>query len=82
MSETELSEILRNMYRNAPRGEQKTAIHLFGIRYAAELTALPVSINAVAKISGIGDSYYTEIRNGMRLAKYVDLNESAAAHGL
>ena len=32
MNETELADILRRMYRNAPRGEKVAAIHLFGIR--------------------------------------------------
>ncbi len=82
MDETELAQILRRMYRNAPRGEQKTAIHLFGIKYAAELSLRDVSSTRVAALSGIGDSYNTEINNGIRLAKYVELNERVSAHGL
>ena len=82
MNEIELAEILRHMYHNAPRGEQSTALHLFGIRYAAELSTHDVNINRMVERSGIGDSYYTEVRKGMRLAKYVELNDKVAAHGL
>ena len=54
MNEAELAEILRNMHHNAPNGEQSTAIHLFGIRYAAELAAPHVSIDRVAVLPGAG----------------------------
>ena len=82
MNETELAEILRRMYRNAPNGEQTTAVHLFGIRYVAELSAPNVSINRMVERSGVGKTtYHTEVRKGMRLAKYVELNDRAA-HGL
>ena len=82
MNETELAGILRRMYYNAPRGEQSTAIALFGIRYADQLSARSVNINRMVERSGIGDSYYTEVRKGMRLAKYVELNDRVSAHGL
>ena len=82
MNETELAAILRRMYRNAPNGERSTALHLFGIRYVAELSVPHVSINRMVEQSGVGNSYYTEVRKGMRLAKYVELKDSAAAHGL
>ena len=74
MSEGEAIRILRNMYQNAPAGEQKTFIHLFGIKYADELNG--VSINSVAKQATGSNSYGTEIRNGIRLAKYVQLRDN------
>ena len=81
MNESELAEILRRMHRNAPSGEKSTAVHLFGIRYVAELSAPHVSINKVAELAGL-DKWYTEVRKGMRLAKYVELNNKIAAHGM
>ena len=81
MNESELAEILRRMHRNAPYGERSTAVHLFGIRYVAELSAPHVSINTVSELAGL-DKWYTEVRKGMRLAKYVELNNRIAAHGL
>ena len=77
MNETELVERLRSMYRNAPNREKSTAIHLFGIRYVTDLASLHVSIERVAQLSGVGNSYGTEIRKGMKLAKYVELSDRA-----
>ena len=82
MNEVELAQRLARMYHNAPRGEQSTAIALFGIRYVADLSARDVNINRVVERSGIGDSYHAEVRKGMRLAKYVELNDKVVAHGL
>ena len=82
MNESEPAQILRSMYQNAPIGERKTAIHLFGIKYAEEPSSRDVSSTRVAALSGIGDSYYTEINNDARLAKYVELNDRVSAHGL
>ena len=81
-TEDDLAGILRRMYQNAPHGEQTTALHLFGIRYVAELSAPSVNINRMVERAGIGDSYYTEVRKGMRLAQYVELNDRVSAHGL
>ena len=81
MSEAELARILRWLYQNAPRGERTTALELFGIRYVAELSSPNISVNKVAAIAGIKNLNPT-IRNGMRLAKYVDLNDRVIAHGL
>ena len=81
MNEPELAEILRRMHRNAPHGERSTAVHLFGIRYVAELSAPHVNINTVADLAGLS-KWYTEVRKGIRLAKYVELNNRIVAHGL
>ena len=75
MNETELAQILRSTYRRAPYREKATAVVLFGIRYAAELAPRSISVNNVARLSGIGDSYYTQIRHGMRLARHVELKQ-------
>ena len=82
MNETELAGILRRMHHNAPRGEQSTATHLFGIRYEAELSAPHIIIKRMVERSGVAKSYDTEVHKGMRLAKYVELNDRVSAHGL
>ena len=82
MTETELAEILRRMYHNAPKGERSTAVHLFGIHYVAELSDPRVNINRMVERSEIGDGYNAQVRNGMRLARYVELTPAVAAHGL
>ena len=74
MTENEAIIKLRDMYRNAPAREKKTHIHLFGIKYAGELKDL--SINSIAEQATGSDAYGTEIRNGIRLAKYVQLRHN------
>ncbi len=74
MTEEEAVRILRDMYQNAPAGEKTTLIHLFGIKYADVLRG--VSINFVAEQATGSDKYGTEIRKGIRLAKYVQLRDN------
>ena len=67
----EAAAILRRMYENAPQGEKVTYIFLFGIIYADDLAAL--SVSEVVREAGVRPTYYTEIRNGIKLAKYVQM---------
>lgn len=69
MTEKELTTRLAEMYNNAPRGEAATMIHLFGIKYAAEIEQF--SIKDIVLGAGLYESYKTEVRKGMNLARYV-----------
>ena len=69
----ELGRKLREMYDSAPHGERTTMIHLFGITYAEKIGKRAGEIVAS---SGIGDSYNTEVRKGVRLSKYVEVRKS------
>ena len=71
MTVDEAAHILREMYRKAPIGEKATSIHLFGIKYAKELSGL--SIADIADQATGSESYQVEIRKGIRLAEYVQL---------
>ena len=73
MDVQQLADELRRMYNGAPQGEQTTMIHLFGIKYAHELTR--TSPGSVVEQSGLRSSYVTEVHKGRRLAKYVKLKE-------
>ena len=46
----------------------------FGIKYAKDLADL--DIKAVVKVAGLSESYGTEVRKGMKLARYVTLKSS------
>ena len=67
----QLVDELRRMYDTAPRWEQVTHIHLFGIKYLSELARFTPA--SVAERAGIGRAYGTEINKGRNLAKYVEL---------
>ena len=71
MTVGEAAAILKRMYENAPHGEKVTCLFLFGIIYADDLAAL--SVSDVVREAGVRPTYYTEIRNGIKLAKYVQI---------
>lgn len=70
MTTAEAADILKCVYDNAPEGEKALRVHLFGIKYAAELANL--SIKEVATLAGI-PGYAAEINKGRNLAGYVDI---------
>lgn len=76
MTIKELGLALRNLYHNAPKGESVAMIHLFGIKYAKELTATRFNKIEVAKAAGIPHSYFAEINKGIKLAKYVTVKDN------
>lgn len=71
MTIAELGKTLKDMYNSAPNKEQVIFIHLFGIKYGDEILRNDYSIAEIVSISGISDSYKTEVRKGINLSKYV-----------
>ena len=72
MTVDEAARILGEMYhagRTRGGGKMTTAIHLFAIKYANDLSRLP--IREILLQAGISDSYRTEVYKGRRLAEYV-----------
>ena len=73
MNEAEAIATLREMYQTAPDGEMVTQIHLFGVKYAHELSGF--DLYHLAERATVHRSYGTEIAKGIRLAKYVQPRE-------
>ena len=71
MTKTDLAKTLHDMYFNSIEGEAVAMIHLFGIKYAAEIRAADVTFKELAKLAKLQPSYATEISKGAKLAKYV-----------
>jgi hypothetical protein len=71
MTLKELGEKLSEMYNNAPNGDSVAMIHLFGIKYANEITQSRYSKKDIANAAGIHESYGTEISKGVKLSNYV-----------
>ena len=69
----ELADKLREAYQNAPHREKAVRVHLFGIKYAAELSGL--SIPTIIKFADLPENWASEIRKGIALAKYVELKK-------
>lgn len=75
MTEFQLGNILKEMYSNAPKGDQVAHIHLFGIKFADVLENQRLSKKEILNNAGLPESYQTEISKGIRLAKYVIIKE-------
>lgn len=71
MTTEELIQALRDAVLGAEEGNKVVAIHLFGIRYAAALDGR--NLTELAARAGLGKSWATEIRKGVRLADHVTL---------
>ena len=72
MTVEEAARILSKMYhagKTRGRGRATTAVHLFGIKYANDLSRLP--IREILLQAEISYTYHTEVRKGVRLAEYV-----------
>jgi 5-methylcytosine-specific restriction protein B len=75
MSIQELGNILSDMYNNAPKGQKAVMIHLFGVKFANEISSngysVSESISKIIEISGLKPSYFNEVYKGVRLSQYV-----------
>lgn len=71
MTENELGNILKEMYENAPHGYQVANIHLFGVKYASIIVDGNIKVADIIRISGIKQSYTTELSKGIKLSRYV-----------
>ena len=77
MTVNQLVQELRRAYRDAKisgNGEVAETIILFGIKYADELR--DVNLKYLVEMATEKGSYTLELRYGIRLAKYVQLNEA------
>jgi len=69
MTLNELSQILKEMYGEASKGEKVTMIYLFGIKFHNEIKE--IGVKEVVEQSGLRISYQTELAKAVKLAKYV-----------
>lgn len=70
MQTEQLGKLLAADLKSAAKGDRAVTIHLFGIKYAGEIGS---AANDVAIAAGISEKYGTELRKGMKLARFVDL---------
>lgn len=66
----DLGKKLADDLRRAGPSDRAVTIHLFGIKHASEIGS---AATQVAIAAGISEKYGTEIRKGMKLAKFVSL---------
>ncbi len=68
-----LSEILKDMYENAPKQEQVVNIHLFGIEYAEIIKKQNFKVSEIIKLAEMKKSYIVELSKGIKLSKFVTI---------
>lgn len=73
MTPDDLVGVLHDMYTNAEEGRQVAMIHLFGIRYSAELDNCGASASEIARLATGCKDYGREISKGRVLAEYVEI---------
>lgn len=71
MTLRDLATTLREMYENAPKGEQVTMIYLFGVKYHTEIKEF--GVKQVIEQSAIHSTYHSELSKAIKLAKYLQL---------
>jgi len=71
MISTEMVEELRAAANGAASGQKIVTLNLFGIEHANRLEA--ENLAELAERAGIGRSFSTELRRGMKLAEFVQV---------
>ena len=71
MTIDDLAHELKRAYLAAGDNEKVVKIHLFGIKFAQEIDGKPCKEIAIR--AGVSESYGTEIRKAVNLAKYVTI---------
>ncbi len=67
------SQLLAQMYKEAQPKEKALSIHLFAIKYADQIRDM--SAKDIVVGAELPESYKTEIRKGINLAKYVEVRQ-------
>ena len=73
MTEESLARELKKRYDRAKRNQTILMIDLFGIEYGSAIRENAHSIKRIVQLSGIGDSYITEVTKAVKLSEYVTL---------
>ena len=76
ISKALLGKKLKEMYDNAPHGEQVLMVHLFGIKFADIITQNGYTTKQIVDASGLNSPYQTELNKGIKMAKYVEIKKA------
>ena len=77
MDINEAAEILRLAFYETPRRQRKLACYLFGIRYADDLGKMTSrQIGEMVEMADVPARFKVEVREGIRLAEYVELDRT------
>jgi hypothetical protein len=72
---SDIINALKRAIEAAPKGDKVVTIHLFGIQHAERLDGM--NLQDIAERAGIGKSFGTELRKGVRLSEYVQVRKAS-----
>jgi hypothetical protein len=72
---SDIINALKRAIDAAAKGDKVVTIHLFGIQHAERLDGM--NLHDIAERAGIGKSFGTELRKGVRLAEHVYLRKAS-----
>ena len=75
----ELAQILSNMYNSPDATKKATAIHMFGIKYGAQIRKNNYAASALVASANLNSSYHAELSKGLNIYDSISKNEYGVA---
>ena len=75
MTKAGLIAKLKTAYRGAAKGEKAVTVHLFGVKYADDLSEQG-ALAEIVRDAGLPLTYQTEVKKGMNLSRFVDVKRN------
>lgn len=75
----ELAQVLSNMYNSPDATNKATAIHMFGIKYGAQIRKNGYTSSVLVATAGLNASYHAELSKGLNIYDSISNNEYGVA---
>lgn len=75
----ELAQILSNMYNSSDTTKKAIAIHMFGIKYGAQIRKNNYAASALVEAANLNSSYHAELSKGINIYDSISKNEYGVA---
>lgn len=75
----ELAQVLSDMYNSPDATNKATAIHMFGIKYGAQIRKNGYASSALVAAAGLNASYHAELSKGLNVYDSISKNEYGIA---
>ncbi len=75
----ELAQVLSSMYSSPDASNKATAIHMFGIKYGAQIRKNGYAASALVAAAGLNASYHAELSKGLNIYDSIFNNEYGVA---
>lgn len=75
----ELAQMLSSMYNSPDASNKATAIHMFGIKFGAQIRKNGYAASAIVAAAGLNASYHAELSKGLNIYDSISNNEYGVA---